>query len=70
MLKSARSLFSTHTGEGVANPNPSSSKSVAQLKPEHFVVEPSNLRYPSTLDFSHACFKLRDVSLLEAVPRG
>lgn len=68
MFASAKAMFATHTGEAVAPPQ--GSKAAGQLRPEHFVVEPSQLRYPSTLDFSHAGFKLRDISLLEAVPKG
>ena len=66
MLRSAKALFSTQTGEAVVNPT----KVAAQLRPEHLVADPSLLRHPATLDFSHASFKLRDISLLEAVPRG
>ena len=40
------------------------------LKDEHFVGDVTTLRYPATLDFSHANFKLRDISLLAQVPKG
>ena len=66
MLRSAKALFTAQTGEAISKP----SKQTNQLRPEHFVCEPSNLRYPATFDLSHATFKLRDISLLEAVPRG
>ena len=66
MFGAAKALFSTQTGDAIVKP----SKAVAQLRVEHFVCEPQQLRYPSNLDFSHATFKLRDVTLLEAVPRG
>ena len=69
MLSAVSNLFSTHTGDGIVPPS-GGSKPIAQLRPEHFVVEPGQLRYPSTLDFSHAAFKLRDISLLESVPKG
>ena len=66
MLNGVKSLFAAHTGAAVEPPR----RTAAQLKPEHFVADPSTLRYPSQLDFSHASFKLRDVSLLEQVPKG
>ena len=67
MLRSAKALFG-NSGDAVAPP--SSRTPVAQLKPEHFVADPATLRYPSNLDFSHAAFKLRDISMLELVPKG
>jgi Leucine-rich repeat (LRR) protein len=67
MFASTRALFNSHTGDAVVPP---SGAAAAQLRPEHFVVDPSQLRYPSNLDFSHSSFKLRDVSLLESVPKG
>ena len=67
MLKAASQLFSSHTGDAIVPP---AKGPVAQLRREHFVVEPSQLRYPSSLDFSNAAFKLREISLLEEVPRG
>jgi len=66
MFASAKALFTTQTGDAIVVP----SKPASQLKSEHFVCDPTQLRYPSNLDFSHGNFKLRDVSLLEAVPRG
>ena len=68
MLKAVQQAFSTHTGEAVVPP--SRGQPAAQLKAEHFAAEPSQLRYPTMLDFSHAAFKLRDISLLDAVPKG
>jgi hypothetical protein len=67
MLRSAKALFSAHTGEAVVPP---SKGTAGMIKPEHFVCEPSNLRWPSTLDFSSSTFRLHNVALLEAVPRA
>ena len=67
MLNAAKQLFNQHSGEAVVPPKKAG---CAQLLPEHFVVDPTQLRYPSTLDFSHSSFKLRDVQLLETVPKA
>ena len=48
MLRSAKALFSTQTGEAVVRPE----KVAAQLRPEHLVCDPSNLRHPATLQNS------------------
>ena len=67
MLRSAKTLLASQTGEAVTPP---AARGVARLLPEHLVCDASLLRYPSTVDLSHAAFKLRDVSLLEEVPKG
>ena len=62
----AKSLFQGSSGEVVVPP----SKTAHQLKEEHFAADPATLRHPSVLDFSHANFKLRDISALALVPKG
>ncbi|KAL1519762.1 hypothetical protein AB1Y20_023270 [Prymnesium parvum] len=68
MLKSVVSLFDAPQ-HAVLPP----AKETRELRKEHFAVDISQLRFPATLDFSHAHFKLRDLSFLraarEAAPR-
>ena len=66
MLNSATVLFTSTAGEVVVPPARQSN----QLKKEHFVVDPAQLRYPATLDFSHSSFKLRETALFASIPKG
>ena len=62
MWHAAQELFNPPT-QAVVTP----SRETRELDDEHFVCDPSALRYPALLDFSHANFKLRDLSALRRV---